>query len=60
MAEPGDIVVVNFSGMQGTKRRPAIILSSDVYHQSRPDAIFELITSQITSAISPSDYSLQD
>ena len=29
---PGDVVVVDFPGVMGLKRRPAVVLSSDVYH----------------------------
>jgi mRNA interferase MazF len=57
---PGAIVAVNFPGVQGVKRRPAVILSSAVYHASRPDVIVGLITSQTAAALGPTDYLLQD
>lgn len=57
---PGDIVVVNFPGVTGIKRRPAVILSSPVYHTARPDVIVGLITSQTAAAVGPTDYLLQD
>lgn len=57
---PGDIVAVNFPGVTGIKRRPAVILSSSVYHAARPDVIVGLITSQTAAAIGPTDYLLQD
>jgi mRNA interferase MazF len=57
---PGDVVAVNFPGVTGIKRRPAIILSSAVYHASRPDVIVGLITSQTAAAIGSTDYLLQD
>ncbi len=60
MLTPGDVVVVDFPGAIGTKRRPAAILSSDLYHASRPDVIFGLITSQTASAIAPTDHPLVD
>jgi mRNA interferase MazF len=56
----GDIVVIDFPGVQGTKRSPAIILSTDEYHRTRPDVIAGLITSQIGGATGPSDYILAD
>jgi mRNA interferase MazF len=56
---PGDIVAVNFPGVTGIKRRPAVVLSSAVYHASRPDVVVGLITSQ-TAALGPTDYLLQD
>lgn len=58
--KPGDIVAVNFPGVTGVKRRPAVILSSPVYHASRPDLIVGLITSQTAAAVGPIDYLLHD
>ena len=60
MFSPGDVVVVDFPGVTGVKRRPAVVLSSDVYHTSRPDIIVGLITSQTAAALGPTDYALQD
>jgi len=55
----GDVVLIDFPGVTGIKRRPAVVLSSAVYHASRSDVIVGLITSQ---AVAPgaSDYVLQD
>ena len=60
MIQPGDVVTVAFPGVTGTKRRPAIVLSTDVYHRTRPDLILGLITSRTADATQPSDYVLQD
>lgn len=60
MIQPGDVVTADFPGVTGTKRRPAVVVSTDAYHQHRPDAILALVTSQIGSATSPTDYVLQD
>ncbi len=59
MFNPGDVVVLDFPGVTGTKRRPSVVVSSPVYHASRPDVIVGLITSQ-TAALGPTDYVLQD
>ena len=59
MFEPGDVVVIDFPGVTGVKRRPTVVVSSAVYHSSRPDVIVGLITSQ-TIAAGPTDYVLQD
>ncbi len=59
MFSPGDVVVIDFPGVTGIKRRPAVVLSSDVYHASRPDIVVGLITSQ-SIPIGPTDYALQD
>ncbi len=60
MLEAGDVVVVDFPGVTGVKRRPAVVLSSHVYHESRPDVIVGLITSQTTAATGPTDYPLRE
>ncbi|KAB8332481.1 type II toxin-antitoxin system PemK/MazF family toxin [Scytonema tolypothrichoides VB-61278] len=56
---PGDVVTVDFLGVTGVKRRPAVVLSSATYHATRPDVIVGLITSQ-TPALGATDYVLQD
>jgi mRNA interferase MazF len=55
----GDIVMVDFPGAMGIKRRPAVILSSDIYHTIHPDIIIGLITSQM-KGLGKTDYVLQD
>ena len=57
---PGDVIIVDFPGVTGTKRRPAVVLSSEVYHASRPDVIVGLLTSQTAAALAPTDHPLQD
>jgi len=58
--KPGAIVTVNFVGSTGIKRRPALVLSTVLYHQTRPDIIVGVLTSQVTSATQPTDYILRD
>ena len=58
--DSGAIVVVDFPGVTGIKRRPAVIVSSTLYHRERPDFILGIVTSQIDSATDASDYLLQD
>ncbi len=55
----GDLVSVDFPGVTGIKRRPAVILSSSTYHAIRPDIIVGLITSQ-KKGLGATDYILQD
>jgi mRNA interferase MazF len=57
--KPGDIVTVDFPGVTGIKRRPAVVLSSAKYHATRPDTIVGLITTR-TSGLGSTDYELQD
>ena len=59
MFNPGDVVVIDFPGVLGVKRRPTVVLSSGVYHASRPDVVVGLLTSQ-TLPLGPTDYALQD
>ena len=56
---PGDVVTVDFPGATGVKRRPAVVLSSTIYHSKRPDVILGLITSK-TKGLSATDHVLQD
>jgi mRNA interferase MazF len=56
---PGNVVTVDFPGVKGVKRRPALVLSSATYHANRPDVIVGLITSQ-TKGLGVTDYVLQD
>jgi len=60
MADPGNVVTVDFPGVTGIKRRPAVVISTALYHASRPDVILGLLTSQSSKASGPTDYLLQD
>jgi mRNA interferase MazF len=51
--------VIDFPGVQGIKRRPAVVLSSVLYHTSRPDVVVGLITSRAI-AVGATDHVLQD
>lgn len=56
----GDVVTVEFLGAQGLKRRPAVVLSSDAYHATRPDLILGVITSNVSAAAGSTDHVLKD
>ena len=45
----GDIVLVPFpfTDQTASKKRPAVVVSADAYHQQRPDVILMAVTSQI-------------
>ena len=45
----GDVVLVPFpfTDQSASKKRPAVIISSDRYHERRPDVIVMAVTSQI-------------
>lgn len=60
LCNPGDVVVIDFPGVSGIKRRPTVVVSSPVYHALRPDIVVGLITSRRTD-LGPTDYyTLQD
>jgi mRNA interferase MazF len=56
----GTVVTAEFQGIVSTKRRPAVVVSSEAYQRERPDAILAVVTSQISKSISSTDYILQD
>lgn len=58
--KPGDIVLVNFQGARGIKRRPAVVVSTEAYHRERPDVILAVITTRIDTANSSTDYLIKD
>lgn len=47
---PSDIVLVDFgfSEQYGSKKRPALIISSDAYHKNRQELIVAAITSNVS------------
>lgn len=58
--KPGDVVVAAFPGAHLTKTRPAVVLSTEAYHSSRPDVIVGLITSQKPNSLAPTDCAVLD
>jgi mRNA interferase MazF len=60
MPKAGDLVTVDFVGATGTKRRPAVVLSSDIYHAHRPDVVLGVLTTNLSAARASTDHILQD
>ncbi|HBI46260.1 MAG TPA: transcriptional regulator [Planctomycetales bacterium] len=60
MPDPGDVVIADFPGAIGIKGRPAVVISTTLYHTHRPDVILGLLTTQIKRATAPTDYVLLD
>lgn len=60
MPDAGDVVTVDFVGATGAKRRPAVVVSSSLYHQHRPDRVLGVLSSQVLRATTPLDYVLAD
>jgi len=49
-----------FPGAQLTKTRPAVVLSTQIYHQYRPDVVVGVITTQTPKPTAPTDCELVD
>jgi mRNA interferase MazF len=60
MPKPGELVIVDFPGAMGLKRRPGVVVSSDLYHAERPDVIVGVVTSNVNAATGSTDYVLKD
>jgi len=58
----GDVVLVSFpfTNLKATKKRPAVIISSQYYQQQRPDIILMAVTSQIRNTLTTGETILQD
>ncbi len=58
----GDVVLVPFpfSDLSTTKVRPAVVVSSALYHTTEPDLLLAALTSRITASPTPLDYVLSD
>jgi mRNA interferase MazF len=58
--KPGDVVVGAFPGANMTKIRPAVVLSTELYHHHRPDVVVGLVTTQPPQELAPTDCALRD
>ncbi|MFQ5812455.1 MAG: type II toxin-antitoxin system PemK/MazF family toxin [Anaerolineae bacterium] len=60
--QKGDVVLIPipFTDLRTTKVRPAVVLSSSVYHATEPDLILGAITTNLSAATAPVDYVLVD
>ena len=58
--KPGDVVIGAFPGVQTTKARPAVVLSTESYHLDRPDVIVGIIPTQDPRPSAPADCLLAD
>src|SRR5262249_59420828 len=58
----GDVVLVPFrySGPAGQKERPAVVLSTDVYHDDWDELLVVAVTSRPPRAVRPTDCAVQD
>lgn len=58
----GDVVLVRFpfTNEQGSKRRPAVVVSNQSYNQHKPDVILAPITSQVRTPLGFGEAMIQD
>jgi len=58
----GDVVLVRFpfTNQQGSKRRPAVVVSNQSYNQQKPDVILAAITSQVRTPLGFGEAMIQD
>ena len=49
-AEVARETVFPFTDLTTTKRRPAVVVSSQAYHRQRPDLVLMAVTSQVRPA----------
>jgi mRNA interferase MazF len=55
----GDLVIAAFPSAQMTKTRPAVVLSTAVYHDHSADVIVSLITTKSADPLRPTDYEIK-
>ena len=57
-----DVVLIPFpfTDLSTTKIRPAVVLSSSLYHATEPDLVLGAITRNLAAASAPVDYILVD
>lgn len=58
MFQRGDVVLVPFpfSDLSTTKVRPAVVVSSALYHAEKPDLVLAAVSSKIEAATGPLDF----
>ena len=49
----GDVVTGLFVGASQEKLRPAVVLSSELYHANRPDVVICFLTTEVAGASAP-------
>ena len=55
-----DVIIADFPGVTGIKRRPAVVISTVNYHTTVGDVILGAVTTNLTIATTPTDYLIAD
>jgi mRNA interferase MazF len=55
-----DVIIADFPGVTGVKRRPAVVISTVEYHTALGDVILGAVTTNLTAATTPTDYLIAD
>lgn len=62
MYQHGDVVLIPFpfTDLSAAKTRPAVVISSDLYHKTRSELLLAYVSSQVSKAQAPLDHLLAD
>ena len=56
----GDVIIADFPGVTGVKRRPAVVISTVDYHTTLRDVILGAVTTNLAIATTPTDHLIAD
>ena len=55
-----DVIIADFPGVTGIKRRPAVVISTANYHNTVGDVILGSVTTNLTIATTPTEHLIAD
>ena len=55
-----DVIIADFPGVTGVKRRPAVVISTVDYHTAVRDVILGAVTTNLAIATTPTDHLIAD
>ena len=55
-----DVIIADFPGVTGIKRRPAVVITTADYHTTVGDVILGAVTTNLTIATTPTDHAIAD
>jgi mRNA interferase MazF len=56
----GDVIIADFPGVTGVKRRPAVVISTVDYHTALRDVILGAVATNLAIATTPTDHLIAD